>query len=47
MNKNDFLVVAYDTNDIHAKQNRGGDNIVFDFANFDKHRTSCDCGGKV
>ena len=39
MNKNDFLVVAYDTNDIHAKQNRGGDNTVFDFANFDKHRT--------
>ena len=37
MNKNNFLVVAYDTNDIHAKQNRGGDNTVFDFANFDKH----------
>ena len=39
MNKNDFLVVAYDTSDIHAKQNRGGDNTIFDFANFDKHRT--------
>ena len=39
MNKNDFLVVEYNTNDIYAKQNRGGDNTVFDFANFDKHRT--------
>lgn len=39
MNKNDFLVVKYSTNDIHAKQNRGGDNTVFDSANFDKHRT--------
>ena len=39
MNKNDFLVVEYNTSDNQAKQNRGGDNTVFDSANFDRHRT--------